>query len=170
MSSPTVHSSYAQSLRVIGQFLDGERPEAFDLQLIDGEFVVRLRQTQPRLSWRARWHRLLAKQEKQDPERHFPLDEVAELDRSGVAQRVNSEQNPDFYRPSQTLRTIGAYVDHTSLRLSGLSRRGQRLVLRLEEPDGRNRVEEHEVSSFHNYFLQLYLKRKDQGDGPLSLR
>ena len=169
MSNPrTSRSSYAQTLRVIGQSLDPQRAAEFDLQLIDGEFVVRLREQEiPPSSWKKLSRSMgiasgFGKGERKLVEHHYSMEKIDELDQTAQTKRAGLEATPDFYLLSQTLRTVGDYIDHSSLRLSALSRRGPRLILWLEEPNGRNRVEEHVLPSFHNYFLQMYLKRKKE--------
>ena len=163
-TEPASHSSYSVSLRVIGQSLETQQPDEFDLEIINGEFVINLPAQESSLWSKVRKLKGSAfgfkRRDKGPTERRYSAQRVEELDQEGRSKRVKPDETPDFYRVSQTLRTVGAYVDHTSFRLVGLSRRGARLMLRLEASDGRGRTEEHLVSSFHNYFLQLYIKRR----------
>jgi len=159
--------SYSQSLRVIGQFLQTLKPKDFEIQLLEDGFAVRLRVLEiiPQAPTKPKFGFFGAgsappKTQETTSERRYSIQEIEELDREGQAKRVNRDAPADFYSLSQMLRTVGAYVDHRLLRLSELSWDGKRLVLHLEAADGRSRMEEHEVSSFHDYFSGMYLKRK----------
>ena len=80
-------------------------------------------------------------------------------------------QTPDFYVLSQTLRTVGGFVDRRGFRLLELSRRGSKLTLRLEQPEGRSLVETHTIASLHNIFIGMFFDRQKKmfagnGDAP----
>ena len=166
--APASRVSYSQSLRVIGQFLETLKPKDFEIQLLQDEISVRLRVVEvvapppppkSKFSFRSPPPAPPKTQETKS-ERRYSIQEIEELDREGQTKRVNSDAPADFYSLSQMLRTVGSYVDHRHLRLLDLSWDGTRLVLRLEGADGRSRTEEHAVSSFHDYFSRMYLRRK----------
>ena len=160
--------SYSQSLRVVGQFLQTLKPKDFEIQLLEGSVAVRLRvlevispppAAKSKFSFRA-VPPATPKTQETTSERRYSIQEIEELDREGQTKRVNTDAPADFYSLSQMLRTVGSYVDHRRLRLLDLNWDGSRLVLRLEGTDGRSRTEEHAVSSFHDYFSRMYLRRK----------
>ena len=91
---------------------------------------------------------------------HYSVDDIAKLDQSGKERRRTPAQTPDFYALSQTLRTVGGFVDRRGLRLLELSRRGSKLTLRLEQPEGRSLVETHTVASLHNIFVGMFFDRQ----------
>jgi hypothetical protein len=166
--APASRASYSQSLRVIGQFLQTLKPKDFEIQLLQGEITVRLRVMEviipptppkPKFSFRAPPPAPATTRETTS-ERRYSIQEIEELDREGQTKRVNTDAPTDFYSLSQMLRTVGSYVDHRHLRLLDLNWDGSRLVLRLEGADGRSGTEEHAVSSFHDYFSRMYLRRK----------
>ena len=77
-------------------------------------------------------------------------------------------QTLNFYLLSQTLRTVGGFVDRRGVRLLELNRRGARLTLRLEQPEGPSLVEEHTVASLHSIFVGMFFdrqKKKLAGNG-----
>jgi hypothetical protein len=165
---PAYRPSYSQSLRVIGQFLETLKPKDFEIQLLEDELAVRLRvlevivpPTPPKskFSFRAPPPAPTRTEEKTS-ERRYSIQEIENLDREGQTKRVDGDAPTDFYSLSQMLRTVGSYVDHRHLRLLSLSWDGTRLALQLEGADKRSRTEEHAVSSFHDYFSRMYLRRK----------
>ena len=165
--APDSESSYSQVLRVIGQILEQIKPVDFDLQLLQDEVILRFRAvaTVSRERPKAKFSFFSApsapaKNQETTSERHFSMQDIETLDREGQSQRVSPDGNAEFYLLSQTLRTVGTYVEHRNVRLLGLNWDGSRLVLQLEGSDGRALTEEHAVASFHDYFLRMYLKRK----------
>ena len=158
---------YSQILRVIGQFLEQAKPTAFDLEILNQEVILRLRllgnvtEERPKSIFSifsAASSR--PKSQESTSERRFSFVEIQELDQEGQKKRVSRDGEADFYVLSQTLRTVGTYIEHRNQRLLSLNWDGARLVLQLEGTDGRTKTEEHPVSSFHDYFLRMYLKRK----------
>jgi len=165
---PVYRPSYSQSLRVIGQFLETLKPKDFEIQLLENEVTVRLRVLEviappappkSKFSFRAPAPATTRTEEKTS-ERRYSIQEIEDLDHEAQAKRVDADATTDFYSLSQMLRTVGSYVDHRHLRLLSLTWDGTRLALQLEATDKRSRTEEHAVSSFHDYFSRMYLRRK----------
>src|SRR5262252_1488922 len=165
---PVYRPSYSQSLRVIGQFLETLKPKDFEIQLLENEVTVRLRVLEvivppappkSKFSFRAPAPATTRTEEKTS-ERRYSIQEIEDLDHEAQAKRVDADAAADFYSLSQMLRTVGSYVDHRHLRLLSLTWDGTRLALQLEATDKRSRTEEHAVSSFHDYFSRMYLRRK----------
>jgi len=158
MSSPT---TYADTLRTIGQAIDLWRLEDFDLENYDNSFFVRGRVGSPRQKL-SLLQALLGKAHGEDAkflEFRYTSADVARLEEEGQAQRRDPNGMPDFYNLSQLLRTVGAYVDGKPKRLRKLCRRGTRLTLEFETPQGQPDIEEHTISSFYNLFVHRYLRR-----------
>ena len=159
--------SYALALRAIGQSLEAQQTKDFDLSILETGFVVR--ENKPRyLKWR-RNIRPKGKGKALDlSDVHYSVDDIARLDQSGKEWRRTPAQTPDFYVLSQTLRTVGGFVDRRGFRLLELSRRGSKLALRLEQPEGRSLVETHTIASLHNIFVGMFFdrqKKKFVGNG-----
>ena len=153
-------STNSQTLRAIGQALENERLEEFDLENQDGDFLVRGR---PRLPEGGEMliHEVFRRLRRQGGvgEFRYSPEDIDQLEKEGRAKRQNGNRMPDFYQLSQLLRTVGAYVDQKGARFCGLSRHGSRLTLQYQMGEGQLTIEAHEIPSFYNFFVQLYLRR-----------
>ena len=157
-------SSNSQTLRAVGQALENEHLEDFDLENHDGDFLVRGRPALPennemlireilrRLGQRGGLTEL----------RYGPAD-IGRLEEEGRARRRNDSGMPDFYMLSQLLRTVGAYVDQKGGRLFGVSKQGSRVTLQYQVGEGQLTIEAHEVPSFYKFFSEMYLQRGIDG-------
>src|ERR1051325_41295 len=169
--SETFRPSYSQTLRVIGQFLESVKPTEFDLQLRGNTIALQYKavETVQVPAPRSRFGFLSSgpqvKSQKVDVSREYKTDEIAGADREAQAQRVGGDGNADFYSLSQTLRTVGTYLEHRNLQLLAINWDGSHLRLEVMTADGVKKIEEHPVSSFHDYFLRMSLRRKNRGSG-----
>jgi hypothetical protein len=159
--------SYALALRAIGQSLEAQQTKDFDLSTLETGFVIR--ENKPRyLKWRRTIRRNGKGKALDLSDVHYSVDDIARLDQSGKERRQTPAQTPDFYVLSQTLRTVGGFVDRRRFRLLELSRRGSKLTLRLEQPEGSSLVETHTIAAFHNIFVGMFFdrqKKKFVGNG-----
>jgi hypothetical protein len=159
--------SYALALRAIGQSLEAQQPKDFDLSVIETGFVVR--ENKPRyLKWRRTIRTNGVEKALDLSDVHFSVDDIARLNQSGKERRQTPAQTPDFYVLSQTLRTVGGFVDRRGFRLLELSRRSPKLILRLEQSEGRRLIETHTIASLHNIFVAMFFdrqKKKFVGNG-----
>jgi hypothetical protein len=155
--------SYSQVLRAIGQSLEERGVQEFTLAWQDGEFVVRGKRGLPS---ERRWVDKVLGQKAVQTERtfeiHYPVKSVVWLQIRGESMRKDANQIPDYFRLSQTLRTVGSYIDKRAMPILSLRRSGGTLYLELQERSGNTRVEEHAIGSFEHYFLRTYLRRKEQ--------
>ena len=151
--------SYSQTFRAIGQSLEERGVQDFSLALQGDEFVVR---TQGIAQVETRWvDKVLGKKAaptERSVEIHYSLKGVLWLQIRGETSRKNPDQIPDFFRRSQTLRTVGHYLDKRPMPLLSLRRTGETLYLEFQD-NGKKRLEEHGIGSFENYFLRTYLPR-----------
>ena len=156
--------SYSQVLRVIGQSLEERGVEDFSLVWQDGEFVLRgKRVAQSERRWIDKLLGQKAAHVERNVEIHYGLQSVLWLQIRGEAMRKNPNQIPDYFRLSQTLRTVGSYMENRGMPILSLRRAGGMLYLELQERSGKKRVEEHAMGSFENYFLRTYLRwRKEK--------
>jgi hypothetical protein len=159
--------SYALALRAIGQSLEAQQTKDFDLSTLETGFVIR--ENKPRyLKWRRTIRRNRKGKTLDLSDVHYSVDDIARLDQSGKGRRQTPAQTLDFYVLSQTLRTVGGFVDRRRFRLLELSRRGSKLTLRLEQPEGPSLVETHTIASLHNIFVGMFFdrqKKKFVGNG-----
>lgn len=155
---------YSDTLRAIAQSLEVQEIEAFELVAGEREVLVRgqIRAARAKSGSLARW----LGRRKEEPESlielRYSTDDIRRLQELGRERRQNPGQTPDYFALSQILRTVGVYIDHTDFKFRRLRRTGPRLELYFEESDGEIRIEEHLVSSFHNYFLQMYMRRSKE--------
>jgi len=156
--------SYAQVLRVIGQSMEERNVQDFSLIWQDGEFVLRgKRLATLAQGWVDKFRGLKAAYVERNFEIHYSLQSVLWLQIRGEAMRKDPNQIPDYFRLSQTLRTVGHYIDKRAMPILSLRGGGGMLYLELQERNGEKRIEEHDVGSFENYFLRTYLHgRKDR--------
>ena len=151
--------SYSQTFRAIGQSLEERGVQDFSLALQGDEFVVR---TQRIAQVEQRWvDKVFGKKvapAERSVEIHYSLKGVLWLQIRGETLRKNPDQIPDFFRQSQTLRTVGHYLDMRAMPLLSVRRAGGTLYLEFQD-SGNKRVEEHGIGTFENYFLRTYLRR-----------
>jgi hypothetical protein len=153
--------SYSQVLRVIGQSLEERAVQDFSLAWRDGEFVVRGKRSV--VLGRRLIDKLLGQKAahvERSVEIHYGLKSILWLQIRGEAMRKNPNQIPDYFRLSQTLRTVGSYIENRAMPLLSLRRGGGTLFLEFQERSGKSRIEEHGMGSFENYFLRTYLRQR----------
>jgi hypothetical protein len=154
---------YSQTFRVIGQSLEERGVHEFSLAWEDEEFIVRgQRIAQLKQRW---FDKLLGKKvvrTERSVEIHYSLKSLLWLQICGEALRKNPNQIPDYFRLSQTLRTVGRYIDTRYMPLLSLRLSGGTFYLELQERSGNRRLEEHPLGSFENYFLHTYLQRRKE--------
>jgi len=169
-------SSYSGALRAIGKDLESLRVLAFDMEISDNGFLVRVEKRSSRPSTdtktalkrnlQAAWRRVLDKPSAPMPtessEIRYSAEDIEALERKGQAERTQSRGLADTYRLSQVLRLAGAYVDLKGARLTGLSFREERITVRYETQQGVKRVEEHRVASLYDFAVNMYLQRAER--------
>ena len=148
------------ALRAIGQSLEAQQTKDFDLSTLETGFVVCENKPRYYVKWRRTIRRNGNGKALDLSGVHYTVDDIAKLDQSGKERRRTAAQTPDFYALSQTLRTVGVFVDRRGLRLLELSSRGSKLTLRFEQPGGSSLVETHTVASLHNIFVGMFFDRQ----------
>ena len=157
--------SYSQTFRAIGQSLEEIGVQDFSLSWRDDKFVVRgTRSVAAKRGWFAALFKNRPKDVNKKIELHYLKKSILWLEIRGEGMRKRPDQMPDYFRLSQTLRTVGAYVDNMTLKFLVLTRNGGVFTLEFQQSDGHKRVEEHGVGSFETYFLHTYLsgRKKSQ--------
>jgi hypothetical protein len=151
--------SYARALRAIGQSLEAQQAKDFDLSTLETGFVVHENKP-PYLKWQRTIRRNGKGKALVMSDVYYSMDDIAKLDQSGKERRRTPAQTPDFHLLSQTLRTVGGFIDRRGVRLLELSRRGSKLTLRLEQPQGGKFVVKHSISSFHSVSIEMFFDRQ----------
>lgn len=164
-------NSNSRTLRAIGQALEEQHLEDFDLKNQNGDFVVRGRQALPEGG--EKLIRDILTRLRREPggfvELHYTQDDIDRLEDKGRSRRRDNGGMPDFYALSQMLRTVGAYVDQKQADVLELSRDGPRLTIQYKLGEGQLTIEAHELTSLYKFFAEMYLHRGfDSPSGTVS--
>jgi hypothetical protein len=154
------NQSYHRYLRNIGQSLEAQRINVFELRCEDGRFLVKgdpekeisllatLRQ------WQKRWRR-----EGLNGSLSYAPADIEQLERQAKAKRSRPGRLPDFYSLPNILRTLGAYLDAKGAELIELHMTPLTLTLLYRNREGHPDFEERSIASFHDFFLKLHGRR-----------
>jgi hypothetical protein len=173
LTDPTPSS---RALRTIGQALEFLHLETFELVCKGNDFVIRTQPADLRKSlaediqavdiaavWRRLRDRYLSEKahshQRQAPlELHYSSSDIEQLDRAKTRSGTDGKK-PDPFNLPEMLRLVGTYVDDKGARLLKLSKREQELTIQYQTERGESRTEVHNVSSFYDLSVHMYLKR-----------
>jgi hypothetical protein len=153
--------SYDQDLRAIGQALEARRINVFELKVQRDQYVVRgspdkshslvgkLRDWRERIGGRAL-----------DSAINFGLAELERLDKQGRTKRTKPNRLPDFYSLSNSMRTVGSYLQAKGAELLEIHKGSLNIALLYQDKNGHPNLEERPIASFYNLFLTLHGKRR----------
>jgi len=161
---------YAQAFRVIGAALEDLEVEDFDLEIKDLEYWIRgCAKDAPNTvpvekrkffgNWLKVRKRLFAPQSGAAFELHYTPADLRELELKGRAQRGTAQGFPDAQSLSETLRSVGEFLDLKHVCLSRLSMRGRWITLHYKSAQGHLVVEEHTAASLHSFWIGLCARR-----------
>lgn len=152
--------SYDQQLRNIGQSLEAQRINIFELKYQDKHYVVKgdPEQEASLLATLRQWQKRL-RHEGMNSSLSYALQDIEQLERQGKTQRSRPNRLPDFYALSNVLRTLGAYLDDQGAELIELHKNSLTLMLLYRNRDGHPAVEERSIASFYDYFIKLHGRR-----------
>jgi len=156
--------TYDQHLRVIGQSLEAKRIHVFELKNYGDRYVVR-GDPEKETSLMAQLRGLAARLRGQSvvsSATYWPAD-LELLERQGRLNRRVPNRLPDFYSLSNTLRTVGSYLDLKGAELLEVHKRPLSLTLLYHNKQGHPDVEERSIVSFYNLFIDLHGKRGRSG-------
>ncbi|MFQ5682046.1 MAG: hypothetical protein ACE5HC_02135 [Candidatus Binatia bacterium] len=154
---------YNQALRAIGQALEAERMDAFDLRSSGDTYLVRGKPAKRNplqallQKWQGRDHR-----EQESWQLSYSSADIARLEQLGRGNRREAHRLPDFYSQSSILRTLGAYLDMKGAQLLQVSRKELTIMILYRTNRGHPELEERSISSFYNLYLQMYQKRQSE--------
>jgi hypothetical protein len=153
--------SYPQQLRSIGQSLESQRIQIFELTCHDDQFVVKgePEKEASMLAALRHWQQRRRRSDGLNASLTFTSQDIDQLDRQGRAQRAQPNRLPDFYSLPNTLRTVGYYLELKGSELLEMQKRQLSLTLLSRNKDGHPEIEERSIASFYNLFLQLHAKR-----------
>jgi hypothetical protein len=151
---------YDEDLRAIGQALEARDISVFELKRLADNYVIQglPEQTGSLRSKVRQWLRRLRSGSTAEL-LALGLADVEELSQAGRAKRSNPAQLTDFHSVSNTMRTIGAYLDSREAELVELHKRRISITLLYRDKTGHERKEDRTISSFYRLFLELCGKR-----------
>jgi hypothetical protein len=150
---------YDHDLRAIGQALDLRGITVFELKNEPGRYVVR-GSAEKGSSVLVNLRRLLMRTGKDESSTfNYTTPEIERLEREGKKKRVKAGRLPDFYSLSNTLRTLGAYLDAKNAELLELHKRPLSVTLLYQTTDGHPHMEDRTLASFFNVFIEMHGKR-----------
>ena len=142
--------AYDQTLRAIGQALEAQELNTFELRRNGENYFIRGepgRKVNALKVWMRKW-------QGQDPMESSDLtytsQDIESLDRAGQTKRNRFQRLPDFHSLSNILRTVGAYLDKKELTL----------MILYQTRQGHPEIEERTIASFYDLSLQMYRRRQ----------
>jgi len=155
-----ISTSYSRQLRSLGQSLEAQRIQVFELACRGERFVVKgepERETSMLAALR-QWQQR-RRREGLNGSLSFTRQDLEQLERQGRSQRKQSDRLPDFYSLPNTMRTVGHYLELKGAELLELQKRQLSLTLLSRNQDGHPEIEERSLASFYDFFLKLHDKR-----------
>lgn len=164
--------SYMQLLRPVGQALESSGLESFLLTVERDAVLVKgckrgEKKPEP-ASARGLWQ-LIRSASKTFPARdlqeetlefRYSYDELTRMDEEGRARRGQLD-SADAHSLSQIIRAVGAFVDQKQAQLISVRKQQLKIEVEYESKSGR-RTEEFSVPSLYEYWVQMYLKRRNR--------
>ena len=148
---------YDEDLRAIGQALEARDINVFVLKRLAENYAIEAMPEQTGSKVRQWLHRL--RSGSRAKLLTLARADVERLSQTGKAKRSKAGQLTDFRKLSNTLRTIGAYLDSREVELLELQKRRISITLLYRDKAGHEREEDRAISSFYRLFLELYGKR-----------
>ena len=152
--------SYDRHLRNIGQSLEAQRINIFELRYEDERYWAKgdpdkeISLLTALRRWQKRWRR-----EGLSSSLSYTLPDIEQLERQGKTKRSRPNRLPDFYSLPNILRTLGAYLDAQDAELIELHKRPLTITLLYRNREGHPDVEERSIASFYDFFLKLHGRR-----------
>jgi hypothetical protein len=168
-------TSYARDLRAVGQALEARHVFSLDLELEGGLYVVRGKVTASNYaqsSFSAFMQDFISgvgsaltcspRQSTYEIDLRYKPEDVKELDLKGRAHRRHEDQTPDPYGLAQKLRSVGSFLDYRpATTLTGVSVEDRWVTVRYRIAEGRIEQAKQDVEYFYNYWVKMYLRRRD---------
>ena len=152
--------SYDRQLRSIGQSLEAQRIQVFELSRQGENYLVRgepEKETSLMATLRS-WQKRL-RHEGLTTALTYTVQDIDELDLQGSANRTKSNRLPDFHSLPNTLRTVGAYLDRKNAELLELHKKQLSYTILSRNQAGYPELEERSLGSLYELFVTLHGKR-----------
>ena len=156
--------SYDHQLRAIGQSLEAQRINNFELKCRGDHFVVngKPEKEMSLMALLREWQKRL-RSEGLVSSLTYASHDIENLERQGRTRRANNNRLPDFYSLPNTLRTLGSYLDLKGAELLEIQKRSLSVTLLYRNIHGHPDFEERSIASFYKLFLDLHDKRGKAG-------
>jgi hypothetical protein len=174
--------SYSRILRVVGQKLEPLRSETYEVVCYGNCYLVRCRvkedsqgkkEEEKKVRGLAAFLRLWREPEnptsRENPnegtsmnvEFLYSLEELSRQDEERKEPRRDPNAMPDPYSLSNTLRSVGEFLDRKAdVKLLFASNHGQEIVILYETQGGVRNLEEYPISALYEFQVKEYIKRK----------
>ena len=174
--------NYSRILRVVGQKLEPLRPETYEVVSYGNCYLVRCRvkedsqgkkEEEKKVRGLAAFLRLWREQEtpsmdekpnaatSMNVEFLYSLEELNRRDEEHTQPSCDPNAMPDPYSLSNTLRSVGEFLDRKpDIKLLFASNRGQEVVILYETKGGVRHLEEYPISTIYEFWVKEYVKRK----------
>jgi hypothetical protein len=174
--------NYSKILRVVGQKLEPLRPETYEVVCYGNCYLVRCRvkedsqgkkEEEKKVRGLAAFLRLWREPENpsvcekpnestsMNVEFLYSLEELNHEDEEHKEPRSDPNAMPDPYSLSNTLRSVGEFLDRKpDIKLLFASNRGQEIVILYETRGGVRNLEEYPISTIYEFWVKEYVKRK----------
>jgi hypothetical protein len=148
--------TYDQSLRAIGQALEGYRLVGFSVKSEGDKFVVQ-GETGKTHGLKA-WLRI----RKPFGQKTFSKQDIEQLEHQGRAKRKAPDRLPDFRSMPNVFRAIGAFLEMNEGRLLEVCGQGQTVVILFQNKAGHPQLEERTLSFLSDLSVRLYQQRHNK--------
>ena len=150
-------TTYDRHLRSIGQCLEAQRIQVFELTR-QGENYTARGEPEKEISLLAalrNWQKRL-RSHGMPTSLEFTARDINELDQQGSSNRRKANRLPDFHGLANTLRTVGAYLDEKNADLIELHKKQLSLTILSRNAAGYPEMEERSLSSVYELFVKLH--------------
>jgi len=156
--------SYHQQLRSIGQSLEAQRINVFELSCRGDRVIVKGQpEKETSLLGALRNWQKQRRSKGLNSSLTFTQQDIDEIDRQGRTHRFQGNRMPDFYSLPNTLRTIGSYLDLKGAQLIEIHKQPLSLTMLSHNQAGHPEYEERSIASFYDLFLRLHDQRAKPG-------
>src|SRR6516165_10545715 len=171
--------NYSRILRVVGQKLEPLRPETYEVVCYGNCYLVRCRvkeesqskkEEEKKVRGLAAFLRLWREPENLTTRKNpnegtsmnveflYSLEELSRQDEERKEPRRDPNAMPDPYSFSNTLRSVGEFLDRKAdVKLVFASNRGQEIVILYETQGGVRNLEEYPISTLYDLSVKTYV-------------
>ena len=154
-----IKQSYHHDLRVIGQSLEAQNINVFELKCEMGRYLVN---GSPEKSTSLIERLRLWREGHRDGNSRtltYDAQQIEGLERLGRTRRARAGGLPDFYNLSNLLRTLGGYLEAKNAELLQIQKQPLNVTLLYQNDGGHPHVEDRTIASFYEIFIAQHSNR-----------